>query len=224
MDSVVSTPGWRSEKEPHMSVSPETAIRLQGVTKSYGAVLAVQGIDLEIRRGETVALLGPTGAGKTTTISMLLGLLLPTSGTVEVFGRTPAQAGIRCLVYNDAGALPAPIEALLTWVVREGVTNVMRHSRTKQHVIALTCQSGEICLTVTDDGQGDSHQMSSAALQSGQPGNGLRGLRGRAAALGGRCEAGSVGKHGFRLAAVLPLEGKRRQVTPPAEQARGAVG
>jgi ABC-2 type transport system ATP-binding protein len=80
------------EKEKLMSVSTETAVWLQGVTKSYGAVHAVQGIDLEIRRGETVALLGPNGAGKTTTISMLLGLLLPTSGTIEVFGRAPVEA------------------------------------------------------------------------------------------------------------------------------------
>lgn len=116
-----------------------------------------------------------------------------------------AAAGIRCIVQNDAGTLPSPIEALLTWVVREGVTNVMRHSRAKQCVISLTRQSGEICLTVTDDGQGDSRQASSATLQSGQPGNGLRGLRERMETRGGRCEARPAGKHGFRLAAILPL-------------------
>ena len=92
MIAVISTPGLRSEKEQHMSVSTETAVRFQGVTKSYGAVSAVQEIDLEIRRGETVALLGPNGAGKTTTISMLLGLLTPTTGTVEMFGMSPNQA------------------------------------------------------------------------------------------------------------------------------------
>ena len=136
-----------------------------------------------------------------------------------------AAAGIRCIVQNDAGALPPAIEALLPWVVREGVTNVMRHSRAKQCVICLAHQSGEICLTVTDDGQGDSRQASSAALQSGQPGNGLRGMRERVAALGGRCEAGSAGKRGFRLAAIVPLapeEGKR-PATLQTEQARGAV-
>ncbi len=70
----------------------ERVVRLQGLTKTYGAVRAVDGIDLEIRRGEAVALLGPNGAGKTTTISMLLGLLTPTAGTVEVFGMQPTQA------------------------------------------------------------------------------------------------------------------------------------
>ena len=134
-----------------------------------------------------------------------------------------AAAGIRCIVLNDVGALPTPIETLLTWVVREGVTNVMRHSRAKHCVISLAHQPGEICLTVTDDGQGDSRQGSSAALHLGQPGNGLRGMRERVETRGGRCEAGPAGKHGFQLAAVLPLEGDRRQAMLPAEQARGAV-
>jgi ABC-2 type transport system ATP-binding protein len=70
----------------------ERVVHLQGITKSYGAVRAVNGIDLEIHRGETIALLGPNGAGKTTTINMLLGLLEPTSGSIEVFGMSPTQA------------------------------------------------------------------------------------------------------------------------------------
>ncbi len=74
------------------SATSAPALRLCGVSKSYGAIRAVDGIDLEIQRGETVALLGPNGAGKTTTISMLLGLLQPTSGDIEVFGMTPAEA------------------------------------------------------------------------------------------------------------------------------------
>src|ERR1051326_1487346 len=75
-----------------MKDGTERVVQLQGLNKTFGPVRAVNGIDLEIRRGETVALLGPNGAGKTTTISMLLGLLTPTSGTVEVFGMSPAQA------------------------------------------------------------------------------------------------------------------------------------
>ena len=82
----------RTEKGAPMQDSAERVVRLQGLTKTYGAVRAVNGIDVEIRRGETVALLGPNGAGKTTTISMLLGLLTPTTGTVEVFGMSPTQA------------------------------------------------------------------------------------------------------------------------------------
>jgi ABC-2 type transport system ATP-binding protein len=57
-----------------------------------GPVEAVKGVDVSIPRGETVALLGPNGAGKSTTIDMLLGLAKPDSGTVAVFGRSPADA------------------------------------------------------------------------------------------------------------------------------------
>ncbi|GAA0996825.1 ABC transporter ATP-binding protein [Acrocarpospora macrocephala] len=68
------------------------AIAFDKVSRSYGDVVAVAGLDLEIPRARTVALLGPNGAGKSTSISMLLGLIRPTSGTVRVFGRTPEEA------------------------------------------------------------------------------------------------------------------------------------
>ncbi|NEA31129.1 ABC transporter ATP-binding protein [Streptomyces sp. SID13031] len=69
-----------------------TAVTLSGVTKRYGEVQAVAGVDLTIRTGEVVAMLGPNGAGKSTTIEMLLGLVRPDQGTVEVYGSTPAEA------------------------------------------------------------------------------------------------------------------------------------
>ncbi|MEU7887553.1 ABC transporter ATP-binding protein [Microbispora bryophytorum] len=68
------------------------AIAFTGVTKSYGDVLAVDGLDLEIPAGATVALLGPNGAGKSTSINMLLGLLRPSSGEIRVFGSPPETA------------------------------------------------------------------------------------------------------------------------------------
>ena len=74
------------------------AIRLDGVTKSFGDVEAVRGIDLEVRQGEIVAFLGPNGAGKTTTIDMILGLSQPGTGTVDVLGYRPRQAIARGLV------------------------------------------------------------------------------------------------------------------------------
>jgi ABC-2 type transport system ATP-binding protein len=76
--------------------STTTGIELSGLTKSFkspqGPVHAVRGIDLTIAVGETVALLGPNGAGKSTTIDMVLGLLKPDAGTIELFGRSPADA------------------------------------------------------------------------------------------------------------------------------------
>ncbi|GAB7005777.1 ABC transporter ATP-binding protein [Nocardioides sp. AN3] len=74
------------------------AVRLRGVTKSFGPVRAVRGIDLELAQGEVVAFLGPNGAGKTTTIDMILGLSHPTSGTAEVLGLTPRTAIAQGLV------------------------------------------------------------------------------------------------------------------------------
>jgi ABC-2 type transport system ATP-binding protein len=63
-----------------------------GLTKSFGAVRAVRGLDFEMSRGSTVALLGPNGAGKTTTIDMMIGLTRPDAGAVSLFGATPEEA------------------------------------------------------------------------------------------------------------------------------------
>jgi ABC-2 type transport system ATP-binding protein len=66
--------------------SPTAVISVKDLKKHFKEVAAVDGIDFTVRPGETVALLGGNGAGKTTTISMLLGLLKPTSGTIRLFG------------------------------------------------------------------------------------------------------------------------------------------
>jgi ABC-2 type transport system ATP-binding protein len=63
-----------------------TAIRTSGLSKDYGAVHALRGLDLEVTQGEVVGYLGPNGAGKTTTIRLLLGLIRPTAGRAEIFG------------------------------------------------------------------------------------------------------------------------------------------
>ncbi|MGH3383166.1 MAG: ABC transporter ATP-binding protein [Nocardioidaceae bacterium] len=65
------------------------------IRKRYGDVEAVDGIDLVVTEGEVVAVLGPNGAGKTTTIELLLGLRLPTAGTVRVFGEPPDRPAVR---------------------------------------------------------------------------------------------------------------------------------
>ncbi|HAO32378.1 MAG TPA: ABC transporter, partial [Candidatus Competibacteraceae bacterium] len=61
-------------------------IQVEDLRKHYGAVRAVDGISFAVARGSTCALLGGNGAGKTTTIAMLLGLLLPTAGRIQILG------------------------------------------------------------------------------------------------------------------------------------------
>ncbi|MFH9228883.1 ABC transporter ATP-binding protein [Streptomyces lydicus] len=97
-----------------------TAVTFRGVTRSYGAVRAVQGLDLDIAAGETVALLGRNGAGKSTTLSMLLGLLPPSTGTVQLFGGTPesaVRAGRVGAMLQDGKAVPrVTVRELITFV------------------------------------------------------------------------------------------------------------
>ena len=68
------------------------AVRLSGLTKSYGPVHAVRGVDLTIGTGEIVAVLGPNGAGKSTVNEMILGLVRPDAGDAAVFGMDPHDA------------------------------------------------------------------------------------------------------------------------------------
>ena len=84
------------------------AVELEGVVKRFGAVTAVDGVDLRIRAGEVVALLGPNGAGKTSTVDMVLGLSKPSEGSVRVYGRAPQEAvalGLVSAVMQSGGLL-----------------------------------------------------------------------------------------------------------------------
>ena len=65
-------------------------IRTWGLTKRFGALTAVDRVDLDVRRGDIYGFLGANGSGKTTTVRMLLGLVLATSGTIELLGRPDA--------------------------------------------------------------------------------------------------------------------------------------
>ncbi|MGI8332804.1 ATP-binding cassette domain-containing protein [Actinomadura scrupuli] len=96
------------------------AVTFTGVTKDFGAVRAVDGLTLGIPCGQTVALLGPNGAGKSTSISMLLGLIPPGTGTVRLFGADPERA-VRA---GRVGAMPQDGRLIPRVGVRELVSFV----------------------------------------------------------------------------------------------------
>ena len=81
-------------------------IRLEGITKSFGSLQVLRGIDLEIKKGEVVSIVGPSGAGKTTVLNILGGMDQATSGEVLVDGRNIARYNSRQLTgyrRNDIG-------------------------------------------------------------------------------------------------------------------------
>jgi ABC-2 type transport system ATP-binding protein len=86
---------------------PVQPVKARGLVKRYDEVLAVDHIDLNVHAGDVYGFLGPNGAGKTTTLRMALGLIVPTEGTVELFGRDPMRQGARALE-GVAGFVEAP--------------------------------------------------------------------------------------------------------------------
>jgi len=86
---------------------PAAPVCARGLVKRYDDVVAVDHIDLNVRAGDVYGFLGPNGAGKTTTLRMALGLITPSEGSVELFGRDPMREGARAL-QGVAGFVEAP--------------------------------------------------------------------------------------------------------------------
>lgn len=102
--------------------TPPAVVAITGAVRTYGAVRAVDGVDLTITRGETVALLGRNGAGKSTSIGLLLGLEEPDAGEVRLFGEHPGRA-VRA---GRVGAMLQEGRLIPRVTVRELVTFVAR--------------------------------------------------------------------------------------------------
>ncbi|MBO0688286.1 MAG: ABC transporter ATP-binding protein [Candidatus Dormibacteraeota bacterium] len=87
-------------------MTTELVVEAQGLGKRYGSIVAVDGVDMRVARGEVYGFLGPNGAGKTTTLRMLAGLIRPTSGTATVAGGAPGTpeslSRIGCLIEAPA--------------------------------------------------------------------------------------------------------------------------
>jgi two-component system, NarL family, sensor histidine kinase DesK len=115
-------------------------------------------------------------------------------------------AGIAYRIEHSAGALPPALDAVLAWTVREGATNVIRHSRARHCTISVTCDAGSVRAEIINDGERSKHQN----VMLHESGSGLAGLTERVRAYGGRAEAGplqSAGTDGFRLWVELPIPG-----------------
>jgi two-component system sensor histidine kinase DesK len=115
-----------------------------------------------------------------------------------------AAAGIAGDVEPAPDGLPRDVDAMLGWAVREGVTNVLRHSEATTALIRVIADGPTRAVEVVDDGRGAPPGGDEAP--SGHPGVGLVGLRERAARLGGSVEAGPLPDRGFRLRVSVPAE------------------
>ena len=112
-------------------------------------------------------------------------------------------AGIEYHVNHDHVPLPPAVEAVLAWTVREGVTNVMRHSQAKRCAVRIINKDGNATAEVIDDGRGGMPEA----------GSGLRGLEERVRERGGTLIAEPLPHEGFRLRVTLPL----REVLAPLD-------
>ena len=117
-----------------------TAVVASGLTKRYGDVLAVDGLSFELPRGGTLGLLGGNGAGKTTTIAMLLGLLLPSAGSIHVLGHDMARDRHKALARANFSSPYIALPGKLT--VRENLT-VYGHLYTVRRLAARIAELAE---------------------------------------------------------------------------------
>src|ERR1035438_5073190 len=124
-DQEIDAPGVQSDHAPK-----QTAIRVSRLLKRYGAVEAVRGIELDIGDGEIFGLIGPDGAGKTSTFQILAGVMEPTSGVAEIFG-LPARAA-----RSETGYLTQAFSLYPDLTVAENIRYIGDLRRVAPHEIA----------------------------------------------------------------------------------------
>jgi two-component system sensor histidine kinase DesK len=140
------------------------------------------------------------------------------SGELDGVREMLAAAGIETRIESTAGPLPLALDTTLAWMVREGATNVIRHSRARHCEIRVRREDGTVSADVLDDGRG------APAWPPGQmAGSGLSGLAERVAKQDGRFATGARGGGGFRLHVTLPFpDGTRDVIVPDGARADGA--
>src|SRR3981081_1550192 len=119
----------------------DTVIRTEKLTKRFGDLVAVDGIDLEVREGEVFGFLGPNGAGKTTTLRLLCALIGPTSGTAEVagfrLGRQDAQIRAAVGILTEQPGLyerQSAWENLVFYATLYGLPTPVARSQTERYL------------------------------------------------------------------------------------------
>lgn len=110
------------------------ALRLQHLTRRFGDFVAVNNLNLEVRRGSFLGFLGPNGAGKSTTIKMVTGLLAPSQGQIEIMGQDLATAPLA--VKRLIGVVPEDLNLFDRLTGAEYLTFVGRMHELERHVIA----------------------------------------------------------------------------------------
>jgi len=130
----------------------------------------------------------------------------PAPGLAQLTGviasTTAAGVDVRLDVSGEQRDLPAGVDLAAYRIIQESLTNVVRHARAASARIAIAYRRADLLIEIEDDGRG--------AADLGQEiagGNGMLGMRERAAALGGELEAGPLSGGGFRVMARLPLDG-----------------
>jgi ABC-2 type transport system ATP-binding protein len=99
--------GIKAENILRDMVEVGPAVRMRGVSRTFGEIQAVKGLSMEVPWGSVFGFLGPNGAGKTTTMRLLLGLLVPTAGSIQVMGLDPQRDGDA--IRRSAGVLLDPV-------------------------------------------------------------------------------------------------------------------
>ena len=94
--------------------TPTPILSVRDLTRTFGATTAVDGLSFDVGPGEMVGLLGPNGAGKSTTIDMILGVLAPTAGTVEIEGLDVGRRRVEALSRTNFAAVSSPLPGNLT--------------------------------------------------------------------------------------------------------------
>jgi ABC-2 type transport system ATP-binding protein len=116
------------------------AVETSGLTRFFGAVRAVDGLDLSVEAGKFYGFLGPNGAGKSTTIKMLTGLLAPTRGTMRILGSDLANTEAARTVKQKIGVVPEDLALFDNLTAREYLTFIGRMYLLPATTVRTRCQ------------------------------------------------------------------------------------